>query len=284
MKGLAVKKDGITKIVTLVFVLVFGVSLFMVVKQQFDYHKGDTTYSEAQEIAGLSSQTAETGEEEENSEELWEETVDEKEGVVRKYKDPYAAALAGTDLAALREVNEDVLGWITIPDTELSYPIVQAADNDYYLNRTWKEESSSVGSIFLECKVRPDFSDFNTIVYGHRMENGSMFGSLKYYKDIKYWEKHPSIYIVNDEGVHRYDIFAAYEAEVEALTFGLSISSRPQKQEFIELSMERTVIDTGIRPSTLDHILTLSTCTGRGYSTRWVVQAVLNDEAIYETD
>ena len=192
--------------------------------------------------------------------------------------DPVALELGQMDLAALQEVNEDVVGWIAIPNTELSYPIVQGEDNDFYLDWTWNRERNSVGAIFLECQVSPDFDDFNTIVYGHRMRDGSMFGSLKHYRESAYWQEHPSVYIATDTFVRRYDIFAAHEAESKAITFGLGISSPTKKQEFIDFSLQQSVIDTGVVPLTSDRILTLSTCTGRDYSTRWVVQAVLSLE------
>lgn len=82
---------------------------------------------------------------------------------------PDAAALLELNLAALRAVNPDVAGWIEIPGTELSYPIMQGVDNHYYLDHNWKQESNRGGSIFLEATCGADFSDFHTILYGHRM-------------------------------------------------------------------------------------------------------------------
>ena len=76
----------------------------------------------------------------------------------------------------------DVIGWIAIPGTEISYPLVQGTDSDYYLTHTWNQNSSAVGAIFMDCRCSADFSGFNTIVYGHRMNNGSMFAALKHYK------------------------------------------------------------------------------------------------------
>ena len=107
------------------------------------------------------------------------------------------------------------------------------------------------------------------------MRNGSMFGGLKRYRDPAYREAHPSIYILNDAGVLRYDIFAAYEAATDAETFTIGFSDGAAKQEFLKFALSQSVWDAGVEPSATDPILTLTTCTGRGYSTRWVVQAVL---------
>jgi len=191
------------------------------------------------------------------------------------YVDPYAEALAAMDFAALREVNSDVLGWILIPGTKVSYPLVQGEDNDFYLNHTWKKSRSAVGSIFLESRCSSDLMDPHTIIYGHRMKNGSMFASLGNYKNQSYWSEHPSIYITTDSGSYRYDIFAAYEADVTGHTYTLEAADW---RAFVEESLAQSVIDTGILPVVGEPIITLSTCTGDGYDTRWVVQAVMRFE------
>lgn len=190
------------------------------------------------------------------------------------YVDPYADALQNMDFAALREKNEDVLGWIVIPGTKLSYPLVQGEDNDYYLDHTWRKNYNSVGAIFMECKCSADFSDYNTIIYGHRMNNRSMFGILLNYKNQSYWEEHPRIYITDDNGSHVYEIFSAHEVELESPIYWLGVTAQEHRQAFIDFSVERSVIDTGIVPTVDDRFVTLSTCTGSGHATRWVVQAV----------
>ena len=189
--------------------------------------------------------------------------------------DPYADALAAMDFAALREVNPEVRGWIFIPDTPVSYPLMQGEDNVKYLDTTWRGTGSSVGSVFLECRNSADLSDFNTIIYGHRTVNRSMFGSLKDYADEAYWNAHPCIYITDDTGCKTYAVFAAYEVGVRELTYRLGFDNNDDKVQFLDFCVGQSVIETGIVPEVDDRILTLSTCTGRGYDTRWVVQAVL---------
>ena len=184
--------------------------------------------------------------------------------------------LLETDLSALQQVNEDVLGWICIPDTPLSYPLLQAEDNQTYLTRAWDRTPNSGGSVFLECKSSPDFSDFNTIVYGHRMKNDSIFGSLRYYRDQAYLESHPCVYIVTAGDVRRYEIFSAYEAPVVSSTYRLYIEDAAGKQAALEYFVSSSVLESVLTPTVDDQILTLSTCTGTGtYHSRWVVQAVL---------
>ena len=138
------------------------------------------------------------------------------------------------DLPALQQVNSDVIGWIAIPGTEISYPLVQGTDNDYYLTHTWNQNSSAVGAIFMDCRCSADFSGFNTIVYGHRMNNGSMFAALKHYKKQDFLQAHPQVYVTNASGTHAYSIYAAYEAALDGTAYYSAFSDETIKKAFID--------------------------------------------------
>lgn len=198
---------------------------------------------------------------------VWQETsIDD---------DPFAVELAKKNLSALREVNPDVIGWIEIPGTQLAYPIMDGDDNEYYLDHTWDKQSNTFGSVFLECFNNSDLRDFNTLIYAHRMMNGSMFGSLKYFRNKEYFEKHPYVYILDASGVHRYEIFSAYTAPVNSMAFEYGFLNEEMIRLFLEYCVSKSEIDTGVVPTLNDKILTLVTCTGKGYEARWVVQACL---------
>ena len=186
-----------------------------------------------------------------------------------------ASFLADINLKALQEVNQDVLGWISVPGTKLSYPIVQGEDNNEYLYHNWKKEKSISGSIFMESTNRSDFFDFHTIIYGHRMRDRTMFGMLKDYQSLDFLREHPSIYLAYGDDICRYDIFAAYEAGVKSMVYRLDLEENGLEEEFLQFCRESSVLDTGVIPGPGAKILTLSTCTGRGHSTRWVVQGYL---------
>jgi len=196
--------------------------------------------------------------------------------------DPYADALKAMDFAALRQANEDVLGWIVIPNTNLSYPLLQGEDNDYYLDHTWRKGRNSVGAIFMDYRSSWNLGDFHTVIYGHRMNNRSMFGQLHNYKDTVYWQSHPNVYIADDNGSHTYKIFSVYEAG-SGKTYQMEFTDDSQKQNFIDYCLSKSVVNTGVVPTVNDRIITLSTCTGNGHDTRWVVQAALT-EAVPENN
>lgn len=275
------------RVLTAVLTLVLLGSLAGMGYRQLQYREGEKVYQEAEELVQLPDlETIETVPVEEKPVEQQpaasESAAAEEPAPV--YIDPYAQALADMDFVALREQNTDVLGWILIPNTKVSYPLVQGEDNDYYLNHTWRKTRSVVGAIFMEQQSSADLTDFNTIIYGHRMNNRSMFGRLLDYKKQSYWQDHPRFYITDDSGTHTYEIFAAYEPAVGSTPYCIRFSNDTEKQTFINYGLEHSVIETGVVPEVTDRIVTLSTCTGNGHATRWVVQGVERVETVEEAE
>ena len=273
-------KDSVRKILSLVLIAVFLVSTSMFAIQFFDKQAGSATYDEAQQLANLAAtestvvtpvteatEPPETTEPTGPTQSMWTPAP--------VTDDPHMEELAGTDLDALRQENEDVVGWIYIPDTKIHYPIVQGEDNEHYLTHTWNNKRNYVGAIFMETLNNPNLVNFNTIIYGHNMRDGSMFAALQNYYTTEYWENHPYVYLVTDAGVLRYEIFSAYDADVESQTYALSFRQRSTRESFIQMAVENSDFDTGIIPEHTDLILTLSTCTGLGYSQRRVMHARL---------
>ena len=252
--------------------------------QLVQYRQGDETYAQAEELAGLPDLSDLpvvdfTGGSGSVSSSASTDGAGEAPEEVPVWQDPYAQALKDMDFSALRQQNPDVLGWILIPGTRVSYPVVQGTDNSYYLDHTWRGGKNSVGAIFMECRNSSDLSDFNTIIYGHRMNNRSMFGTLSQYKSRSYWQAHPYVYLTDDSGTHRYEIFAAGEVSVDSDVYRLGLRSDSSRQSFLDSCLALSALNTGVTPHTYDQVLTLSTCTGNGHATRWVVQAVCPGQA-----
>lgn len=182
------------------------------------------------------------------------------------------------DFNELESINQDVAGWLymeALPD--ISYPIVQGTDNDYYLHHTYKKEDVFAGSIFVDCKNSKDFSDQNTIVYGHNMKNGSMFGTLKQYKLQETVDKSPYFWIITPDEAYKYKIFAIYTANVDGDTYTLIKGPGTETVEYGESMKAKSDIDMGnYEFKQTDKMVTLSTCTGDS-ATRFVVQGVRID-------
>lgn len=258
------------RIVELCLVLTLLAGGFMIVHQIREDRSAAQSSLRAAAIAGLPT----AGESEPPAS---PQTAADPESAPAPEDPPEEVPLSGIDLAALQEVNGDVVGWIEVPGTELSYPLLQGEDNRYYLNRSWEKERNRGGSVFMECTNSRDLTDYHTILYAHRMRNDSMFGTLKYYRDPDYVREHPSVYIASSDGVYRYDVFAAYEAWVRDILYRSDLEESGLEAEFLDYCVASSEIAPGVTPEEGERILTLSTCTGDGHATRWVVQAVLRE-------
>lgn len=262
--------EKMRKILMVLLLAVFVVSTILLIAHSFDTQTAEDSYEQAQQIAGLVQESAPTEETAPPAatvapadETVPAETEPQTIWVPAEVEaDEYMKKLAETNLDALREVNPNVVGWIFIPNTSINYPIVQGEDNQHYLEHTWDNKKSVAGSIFLETTNTPDFSDFRSIVYGHNMADSSMFGSLYRYSSKTYWEAYPYIYLVTDEGVLRYEIYASYKAAVDSRTYALSLESEKVRTAFIQMTIEESELETDIVPAATDRILTLSTCMG----------------------
>lgn len=251
--------------------LVLAVSLSVVLYRAYDNWKGARAGAEAFQTAGLNKK---------EGAEIGPAPLPEPPAAAEPLP-AEAAHLGDVDLAALQAVNEDVVGWLEIPGTELSYPLVQGPDNQYYLNHNWKKERSGGGAVFLEQTNSRDLTGFHLIAYAHRMNNDTMFGTLKYYHDGAFCQEHPSIYLAAADGVRRYDIFSAHKASVRGLVYRLDLEESGLEEDFIRSCLSNSEIETGVEPEAGAQVLTLSTCTGEGYESRWVVQGVL--ARVYES-
>lgn len=264
--------------VLLVLALVFALVCFLISERESRINQQNN--DAAINIAKGETQPEETAPTEmEQTPEVTEPPVPEE--TVPIPDDPCVQELLTLDLDALREENEDVIGWICIPDTNISYPLLHWTDNEFYLSHNWQQTPNPAGAIFMEWQNNPDFSDFNTIIYGHRMRSEKMFGMLHRFRDEEFLKEHPSVYILTDEGVRRYDVFAVQRVKLDSPVYGLGLESDRRKEELVRYSLDYSFIETGVVPTIEDQLLTLSTCSGSNFTNRWVVQCVLNREGSY---
>ena len=186
------------------------------------------------------------------------------------------------DFADLQEnTNGDIYAWIHIPDTKIDYPVLQhPTDNSYYLNHNLDGSRGYPGCIYTEDYNKKDFTDPNTVLYGHNMKNGTMFAGLHKYGDSEYLEEHPYVYIYTEEGLLVYEIFAAYQSGDEHILYAHdSFEDRKVYGKYLEeiLSMRSmgSVLKEGAEVTEDSRIITLSTCISGKPNNRFLVQGVL---------
>ena len=178
------------------------------------------------------------------------------------------------DFAALQATGPDVIGWIQVAGIDpINAPVVQR-DDEYYLTHSWDGSASRYGAIFMEEVNTPDFSDYHTIVYGHNMRDGSMFGSLDSYADPDFFAAHGgAVTVYTPAGTRQYQIFAAeYITAADPAVYTAGFSPSKEYTQFLTGLVSRRLYDTGVTITSGDRVLTLSTCSGG--SRRFVVHAV----------
>lgn len=182
------------------------------------------------------------------------------------------------NFAELKAINEDIMGWIRIGALDISYPIAQAADNDYYLHRTFERVENFAGCIFLNCDNTKYMTDQNTIIYGHNMKNGSMFGTLHEFAKQETYDKNPYFWIFTPDFIYQYRIFSCSQVHKIGDPYRTRFITE-DFQNFINNSQSTSMLDNhGVEVTTDDRIVTLSTCTSDD-STRLIVQGKL--EKVY---
>lgn len=176
----------------------------------------------------------------------------------------------------LKAVNSDYCGWLDIPGTSISYPVVQSEDNVEYLTRSFEGKKRSSGSIFVDANIRDIKKTRNLVIHGHNMKSGSMFAMLPSYKNISYYNKHPFIYLYTPDETMVYQVISAYtlkhDANEEVAYQGVFADNEDFKN-FVSGLLNRSVIDTNVDGIDEEQILTLSTCVNHSTS-RFIVHAV----------
>ena len=179
------------------------------------------------------------------------------------------------DFMALQGINDDIVGWLKVGALDISYPVTQASDNDYYLHLTFELLQNAAGCIFVDYQNRPDFQDDNTIIYGHNMKDGSMFGTLKNFVQDGVYESDPYFWIYTPERIYKYEIFNCSTVGAVSNTYTLEFGSRKEFQNYLDKALMQSQVDSSkVKVKSSDKIVTLSTCTG-DEETRFVVQGKL---------
>ncbi len=188
----------------------------------------------------------------------------------------------GINFTELWKINKDLYAWIKVPNTMIDYPIAQylGEDDTYYLHHNMYKESAFAGCIYTEKANRQDFSDLNTVLYGHNMQNGSMFRGLHNFQDKSFFDKNKYVYVYTPERTLTYEIFSAYAYDDRHLLSSFDFDDEKVWQEYLDYAQKPVNSAIGYNSrkvdiTTTDRIITLSTCLGSSGSLRYLVQGVL---------
>ena len=255
------KKMKIRKIVVLVAIVAFIVALVYVLEFfVFGPMRNNAVTSEIQEIAYSKSDSSD---EDSGPEQDWD---------------------------ALKEINDEIVGWITIPDTVIDYPVLYHEGDDrynqYYIKRNYKKESSEYGSIFIDYRSSEGTDSRNVIMHGHDMNDGSMFAGMMKYSpkgdlkgDLEYYQEHPVITFNTPDGDAKYKIISVYKTSTryehgEFFNYMQGdFNSDAEFMNFVYNSRIRSFFNIPVTCNENDQIITLSTCCYEFYQWRCVIVA-----------
>ena len=178
------------------------------------------------------------------------------------------------DFEGLKTMNSDAAAWLYSPDTVIDYPVMKADDYYYYLNHLVDGTVNANGTLFIDYNNSPDFSGRLTVIYGHHMKSGMMFGSLVGYKSQEYYDDHPYMYLYTEHMAHRIDIMygiviGAGQWREQAFMYEENLDA------LLAYAMRNTTFDSGIEYEDGDRIVVLSTCSYEFDNARYVVLGIL---------
>ena len=266
-------KKKSSKVFLIIFIVCIAVAAyagFRLISIALSYKQADDEYVALKQYTTQAAAADET--EDETEEVSQQESTDTSE---EAHTPPITV-----DFEALQSINPDVIGWIYIGVEDISYPIVQADDNDYYLHRTVEGTENFAGSIFMEYQNSPDFSDPNTIIYGHNMKDLSMFAKLHFIYEYEDYLLDDSFWIITPDGSYEYKIFSMEYTVSDGNAYTLFSGPSQEFTDYITTRASQSVVQLPLGEyDENSKVVTLSTCTSSYGEGRFVVQGIRVSES-----
>lgn len=258
--GKKMKKKKLTIILSVLMIVLLCVFVYSGYKIYSTMHSYSVAKKEYDSMSNQYTQTLERTEIKKEDEEKPEEKPVEVSPIV-------------VDFDALSVNSSDIVGWIYSEGTVINYPVVKGVDNDFYLSHFMDGSWNPNGTIFLDFAGERDFSCRNNIIYGHNMNDGSMFRSITGYSGQEYYEQHPVMYLNTPTQDYKLEIFSAYITPFDSYTYTYAFENEDVYAAYLNQVQLWSLIDTPVTVTDSDRIVTLSTCTYEFENARFVVQA-----------
>lgn len=260
-RGRRKKKKGmlLSNIILVIALIVFCISGFQLLKIGKGYLDGRSEYDKVRKLA----------------------VTEDKDKSKNNDDNSDAEDTFSVDFQKLLEINPDTIAWIRFPKkpSQINYPVVQGTDNSKYLKKTFSANENTLGAIFLNVDNQKDFSDKNSVIYGHRMKDGSMFRHLQDYDTREFWKSNPYFYIYTVDGrILKYHIYSAGQVVDTSESYRTTFETEEEYQSFLDMTKSSSLYNTGVEVTTDDTIVTLSTCTSASDNHRFVVRGVKEEE------
>ena len=193
------------------------------------------------------------------------------EAAVTEGDAPVRIPLPEVDFQALTAQNAETTGWLILEGSSINHPVVQGANNAFYLKHLFDGTQNVNGTLFTDYRNARDFSDRHTVIYGHRMNNGSMFAPLLNFADQDFYEAHPRLILLTPDGGYLVELFSAYTADIYADSWQRSFTDDADFTAWIQAAKDRSDFTSDVEVNASDRLLTLSTCSTAFRDARYVV-------------
>ncbi len=260
--------------------VVFMFSIFKLIDYQLESRSNDQFYNQIREekISNSTNQPTDENNRTQNSTSIETQdltTADNEE--TNSTNEPVATKIPAPrfndGFQRLLERNKDTVGWIIIPGTKINYPVVQSEDNEYYLNRNFDRNKTSWGAIFMDYRNSIDEMGRHSILYGHNMNDGSMFAGITRYAKPEFFKRNAIIQFDTLHESVQWEVFAAYETSVDFYFIQTEFRSKRDYADFLDSLVARSSVESNVLVTSDDQILTLSTCARSSDENRFVVHA-----------
>lgn len=257
--------DKLRRFLLLVCTLVFAFACYKLISTLSEYAEGTNAYTDLSAHYTATSPKCDLSAQMEQMEAIGSaETVE----IITE------TAPITVDFDSLLAECPDIVGWIYCPDTVINYPIAQADDNEKYLHTLPNGKWNAAGTIFLDCNNASDFSDRNSLLYGHNMNNRSMFAILPSYRAQEFYDAHPCWYLLTPEGDYKIELLAGFVTPADGKAYTI-----PQNDEdsasLVAFLQKNSDFIPASEPTHPDHLITLSTCAYDYQNARYVLVGTL---------
>ena len=242
-------KEVIRFIINIILLVTISYSATEIGFKGWQYYKADRTYSKVEEFKPPA----------ENS---------KKDNIVHNGNED--------NYKKLKNENADYKFWISVPEFEIDYPVVQGEDNEFYLNHDFYKSKSLSGSIFVDYRNDVE-SDKNLIIYGHNMKNGSMFNKITKYKEADEFKK-GKIKIIENNMEYTYEVFSVFVEDENSHALKNKFNSVAEYDEYIDELKEKSMFKKEVKNTDYENIITLYTCSYEYDGARTIVVATLVNE------
>ena len=203
---------------------------------------------------------------------VWDSWAAGKKASAQSYEQYWPDLEDGLGFNKLRQMNPEVFGWLKIEHTHIDYPLVQGEDNFKYVNTAATGEFALSGSLFLDYRNKKNFSDKNSIIYGHHMEKYKMFGELENFKKKKYFGNHELGAIYYEGSWHQIEIFAFLQTDAyDNFIYDINFGSQKTDTKCLNRIKKKSIYFRKLRWKKEEHFITLSTCMSDCTNGRYVL-------------